>query len=269
MSEQPKNKRLKKMEDNGEAVIVQAIESVASSNGANSFETVIESKVDEVAKYREGPMLQSFRLLDKAYKEIKSQLHKEYVTKILNTPMELNSRIFVFIDLDWAMHQDGYLRREVQEIATLYASLDYNVYAVTSKSLEELQLNDHTGFTSILYHPAGNDIVKAYSFQNIIRNDVPAEHRTLMIFAGPLLIANLTGFYDSSLDLIIDISYDEDDEEQETEEVSTETKFKQRPKLNVKAAWRLEDYSIMEYILYYIAIHVTIRVFKSYEIPSP
>ena len=76
----------------------------------------------------------------------------------------------------------------------------------------------------------------------------------MLVFAGPMLLALLDPYCTPKLDLLVDISFDDEDDEKA---------IKTRPSYNLKTAWRLNDYSIMEYILYYIALHVTIRKFDN------
>jgi hypothetical protein len=287
MSETPKAKRKKRnvASDNDQIVItndgfetvtaneemetLQILETVARAQKGTTVEAVIESTIDDASHYERTnyyPMLQSFRLLNKAYNELCDQVHKSYVKKILKIPENIRDPLFVFIDLDWAMHQDGYLRAEVQEIASMYTKMDYKVYAVTTKYLSDLQLfNVDGGFSEIFYHPSGTDIIKASTFQTLIQNEVPLVNRHLLIFGGPLLISNLDGYYNSTLDLVVDISFDNDTDTDDSNTNPNETDFKKRPPLNIEALWLLEDYSIMEYILYYIAIHKTIREFAGYD----
>lgn len=202
----------------------------------------------------EGPILQSFRLLTKAISETSSKLNYLQIEKMHKISKEINGFIYVLIDLDWAIDTNGYLPSEVQEILSFYIFMENSVYAVTSKPLSELQLTDelHT-FTQIFYHPSGCESVKAYSFLNIIKNNIPSRNRHILSFGGPILTSSLQLYCSNTIDLVVDIS--------DNNNLVTMNDKNTRLPFNLDSAWHLENYSIMEYILYYVAINRIILEF--------
>ena len=204
-------------------------------------------------------MLDSLKLFKKSVREIRQKCSGPYKSIIGQLARDLYIKIAVFIDIDLATNDEGVLRNEVLEIGQLFLKTDNKMYAVTSKNIKDSLFSSWGSFTSIHFHQLPGDSYKAETIKSIIasNNEGNEYDYKYIIFAGPTLIACLEPLF-NELALVVDIS-DDDEVPQVIKKRKANSPNDPLVLLNIPKP----NYSIMEYILYYMTICITTRKYMS------
>ena len=244
----------------------------------------------------EGPMLQSMRLLRTAYKRIHQQLPlNDDAKSIIMCPLVHYFAIYVFVDIDYLREKNGQLRNEFKESCKLLLKNKNFVYGLSSQTLTSTTIDDWSCFTSVHFHTGADENEKATIINKIIDDDIPGSFSTIILFGGPYLnniFQSRRGAYvyefirEETNDDLNDQKPSADDLPTDTQSISSTFNLQetnddwndQKPSaddlptdtqsmsstFNLQRAWLLHDYSIFEYILYYVSIHQSIKSKSKY-----
>lgn len=217
----------------------------------------------------EGPMLQSIRLLRTAHRRIYQQFSTSSSCEILTYPLNHQWPIHVFVDIDYLSYKDGYLRNEFKESCYLFKKSGNFIYGVSSLPMSSTTLDDWNCFTSI-HFTTQDDLDKAKMITTIIIQ-LSEQPKLKLIFGGSPLLELLESEFNNSTSLDLAIKFLDtlnEGQSNQLQNLHTDVPNNQSSTsglpLNQQQAWMLQDYSIFEYIMYYITINQTIKKESKY-----
>jgi hypothetical protein len=200
-----------------------------------------------------GPLLESSTFLKHAIDGIREMPPGDQ-DKVFRMGNNVDIPIIVFIDLDHAFLHGNIFRREIREALIAFRKTNNRIYGFASKLISNYTddcLEDAFDLLKIQLHMS--TLQKAEFIRNYLRAipDDDTEDPQLIIFSGPDLIAKLHSMEIFKWnDLVVDVS--DDSYEIKYDETSIQAVI-------MEQTLELQNYGILEYILYYIALHWMIR----------
>lgn len=174
--------------------------------------------------------------------------------------------LYVFIDIDLFQAENGHLSESFQEICKLLLKNKTCIYGLTTKTLSSSQFDYLSLFTSVHFHDSHNEITKAATIENIIKDDIGEGYSTTIFFGRSELIESFYKYQRNSLaiEFIGQKDVDGSDDVKQTVNKQPDNSPTMDASMLKGRAWLLQDYTILEFVLYYISIHQSIKTKSKY-----